>query len=1026
MLDKNFYQNPKIQHINMEEPRSSFIPFDNPQKALENEWELSNSFRLLNGKWYFKLFDMPCTVTEDIILADPKTCDFDQIIVPSNFQMFGQDIPIYTNTRYPIPVDPPFVPDINPTGVYKRNFYISQEDLDKEIFVVFEGVDSAFYVFINGSFVGFSKGPHMMHEFDITRFVQEGRNTITVVVLKYSDGTYLEDQDKWRMSGIFRDVYLLLRPKVFVRDVYLKPILSDDLKEGYLTAEIEIENRNNDQKELSIEVQVFFDKTLIKSSNKSLGLSASGKQEITFEFQIESPRLWSAELPNLYTLLAILKDMAGNILEIIPQSFGFRKIEIKNGVFYLNNVPIKLKGVNRHDMHPRVGFALTRKMMQEDITLMKQHNINCVRTSHYPNHPYFLELCDRFGIYVIDEADLETHGFGAVGDWGLLAKDPMWEDAFVERAKMMVKRDKNHPSIIMWSLGNESGYGPNHDKMAEWIRSYDKSRPIHYESARDAEVVDIVSVMYPPVNYLEEEGKKQERRPFFMCEYAHAMGNGPGNLKEYWDVIYKYPRLLGGCVWEWADHGILTKTPDGKEYYAYGGDFGDEPNDGNFCIDGLLFPDRTPSPGVIELKKVYEPVVIELLDKERGIFKVTNRYDFVSLNHIEIEWELLSNGRVVKEGVLDVSDVLPHSSKEVKIDEVKEVLEGYKGELFITFTAKLKNSMLWAKRGFVITKSQIALKEDTPQDAVQEIEKVNIIFSKQNRFEVVDFPDKVEVFAGSTLVEFCRWTVDLISLKHNGLELIKSSPRFNLWRAPTDNDMHIKNEWIKAGFDKLQRRIVNVSFEKQSEYFKVQTTSLYGAYSVKPVFEVTTSYKVFKSGIIETNVYARALRELPPLPKIGLQFMMPKEFEYVKYYGRGPHENYPDIKQSAIVGIYDMAIKDMYVPYIMPQEYGNRCDVRWAFVYNIYGIGLCIKGVPTFNFSAREYTDDVLTKAKHTYELVKADGIVVNVDFKIGGIGSQSCGPGPLEEYLIKDDKFEFCFYMIPLNNNSLNIEKLW
>jgi len=628
-------------------------------------------------------------------------------------------------------------------------------------------------------------------------------------------------------------------------------------------------------------------------------------------------------------------------------------------------------------------------------------------------------------IYVIDEADLETHGFGAVGDWGLLAKDPLWEDAFVERAKMMVKRDKNHPSIIMWSLGNESGYGPNHDKMAQWIRSYDKSRPIHYESARNAEVVDIVSVMYPPVEKLEEEGKKIERRPFFMCEYAHAMGNGPGNLKEYWDVIYKYPGLLGGCVWEWADHGILTKTPDGKEYYAYGGDFGDEPNDGNFCIDGLLFPDRTPSPGMIELKKVYEPVVIELLSKEEGTFKVTNRYDFISLNHIEVEWELLSNGRIVKEGSVDVSDILPHSSKEVKIEEVKEVLESSREELFITFTAKLKNSTAWAKRGFVITKSQIALKEYTSQDAVQKIDKANSIFSKQNRFEVVDFPDKVAVFAGNTKAEFCRWTGDLKNLEHNGHEFIKSSPRFNLWRAPTDNDVHIKNEWIKAGFDKLQRRIVNVSLEKNSKYFKVESTSVYGAYSVKPVLEVSISYKIFKSGIVETNVYARALRELPPLPKIGLQFMMPKEFEYVKYYGRGPHENYPDIKQSAIVGIYDMAIKDMYVPYIMPQEYGNRCDVRWAFVYNIHGIGLCIKGVPTFNFSAREYTDDVLTKAKHTYELTKADGIVVNVDFKIGGIGSQSCGPGPLEKYLIKDDKFEFCFYMIPVDSNSLDVEKL-
>lgn len=754
MLDKSFYQNPKIQHVNMAQPRSSFVPYASVENALLGDWELSEYLRLLNGNWYFKLFDMPCKVDQEIIKSDAKFTGFDKIIVPSNFQLFGYDKPIYTNTRYPIPVDPPYVPDINPTGVYKKEIFISKEDKEKRIFLVFEGVDCAFYLYVNQEFAGFSKVSHMMHEFDITDLLTEGKNIITVAVLKYADSTYLEDQDKWRMSGIFRDVYLLVRPKIYLKDIYLKPDLNDNLTKGSLVAEIEISNSNEEKSEFYVDVQIYADKELLKSASKLASILPKTTEQFRFEFQIEKPLLWSAETPNLYKFIVIIKDTSGKILEVIPQNFGFRKIEIKDGVFYLNNVPIKLKGVNRHDMHPRVGFAVTRKMMQEDITLMKQHNINCVRTSHYPNHPYFLELCDKFGIYVIDEADLETHGFGAVGDWGLLAKDPVWEDAFLERAKMMVMRDKNHPSIIMWSLGNESGYGPNHDKMAQWIRSYDNSRPIHYESARDAEVVDIVSVMYPPVEKLEEEGKKQEKRPFFMCEYAHAMGNGPGNLKEYWDVIYKYPRLLGGCVWEWADHGILTKTPDGKEYYAYGGDFGDEPNDGNFCIDGLLFPDRTPSPGMIELKKVYEPVMIELLDKKSGIFKVTNRYDFISLNHIEVEWELLLGGRVVKEGFVDVSDVLPHSSKEVKIDEVKEVLESCKEELFITFTAKLKNSMPWAKRGFVITKSQIAIKEETSQDAVQKIEKINAILSKQDRFEVCKLHDKLVVFAGNTEVEF--------------------------------------------------------------------------------------------------------------------------------------------------------------------------------------------------------------------------------------------------------------------------------
>lgn len=1024
MLDKNHWQNQKILHISRQESRSSFIPFHSIEYALDNQWEESELFKSLNGIWKFKLLNSPTDITQDLLDQPVECSDWDEIYVPSNFQMFGYDKPIYTNVNYPIPIDPPFVPDENPTGVYKRSLYIGKEDLDKQIFLVFEGVDSAFYVFVNSKMVGFSKGAHMMHEFDITEFLHEGENQLTVVVIKYSDATYLEDQDKWRMSGIFRDVYLLTRAKTFIKDIYIKPELNEDLTLGQLKSEIKIENRSLQEKTIRLEIQLYRGKTIIKQNSQDLKITQGEPITASFEFQIENPMLWSAETPNLYDFLTILKDENDNILEVIPQAVGFRKIDIKEGVFYLNNVPIKLKGVNRHDMHPRVGFAVTRKMMEEDIILMKQNNINTVRTSHYPNHPYFLELCDKYGIYVIDEADLETHGFNAIaGDRGVIAKDSNWEEAFVERARMMVIRDKNHPSIIMWSLGNESGYGKNHDKMAEWIRSYDKSRPIHYEGAGEAEVVDVVSVMYPTVERLENEGKKQEKRPFFMCEYAHAMGNGPGNLKEYWDVIYKYPRLLGGCVWEWADHGILTNTADGKEYFAYGGDFGDEPNDGNFCIDGLLFADRKPYTSIIELKKIYDPVYIEPIDLENGILRFHNRYDFLNLNSLEFEWQILKNGKTVQEGNLEIN-ALPHSFIDVIVPYDKEVLKDAKCEYFINIYGKLKDTTAWAKRGYLVSSSQLLLSSNLLAKNGNLSDKN--IFIKKGKFEIAEKENRIVVIANQAIYEFSKTTGDLISLKYSGQNLLKTPFRFNVWRPPTDNDVHMKQDWLKFGFDRLQRRILKTNFEKSNDYFKVQIWSVYGAYSILPAFEVCLCYHIYPSGEMVVNMSARALRQLPPLPKIGLQVLIPREFEFVRYYGRGPHENYPDIKESAMLGVYDTMVAKMYVPYVRPQEYGNRCDVRWSYLYNIYGVGLYIKGLPIFNFSAREYTDDVITKANHTYELTKANGIVLNIDYKIGGIGSQSCGPGPLEKYLVKEEKFDFRFLLAPVNANLITPEKIF
>lgn len=1005
MINKEHWQNPKLLHINREEPRSFFIPYENKEKAIKGRFSSSSYFKSLNGNWKFTLVDSPFKAPSNFEKANYDDSSWNNIFVPSNFQMLGYDKPIYTNSSYPIPLDPPYVPDLNPTGLYRKEFFINSDN--KEVFIVFEGVDSAFYLWINGHFVGFSKTPHVSHEFNITQHVKNGLNVACVMVLKYSDGTYLEDQDKWRMSGIFRDVYILMRPKTYVRDIFVKDYIADDLKK--VDVEINIEIASKATKKVFVESQIISNDNIVFDKKQELLINQSLHNVLHFA-TITNPLLWSAETPNLYKLLITLYDEDNRILEVISHNIGFRKIEIINGIFYINNMPVKLKGVNRHDIHPTLGQAVTLESMEKDIILMKQFNVNAVRTSHYPNHPIFLELCDKYGIYVIDEADLETHGFGRMGDMSYISNHPDWHDAYIDRAKRMVMRDKNHPCVIIWSLGNESGYGKNHDEMATWIRSYDKSRPIHYEGAQYSEVVDIVSVMYPTVDKLIEEGKNtSDKRPFFMCEYAHAMGNGPGNLKEYWEAIYLYPRLMGGCIWEWVDHGLLRTSPNNQNYFAYGGDFGDLPNDGNFCIDGLFFADRTPYPATFEMKKIYEPVLVELIDKNKGIVKITNRYDFINISHLEFCWQILENGKVIEEGILPELDIAPHQSMEVEIPYSKIFNDAeYHLNIFVNY----KKSTPWAEKGFVVTYFQFEL-QNRPFN-------YHLLSSNFERFDVLDESQTTNILTDEISITFNKETGKLEKLKFQGIDLIKKAPYFNIFRSPTDNDVRMKQDWFKFGFDKLQERVVDITSTFEQEEYKFIVKSIHGAYSILPVFEAVTTYQVNKNGFISVNLKAKALRDLPPLPKIGLQMILPKDFEFVKWYGKGPHENYPDICESATVGIYNKTVDEMYTPYVKPQEYGNRSDVRYMIISNIYGFGLMWIGTPYFNFSAKRYTDHMLMNSKHTFELEPADGIILNIDQKVGGIGSGSCGPGPLEKYLILDKEFDFTIYLKPINMNLI------
>ncbi|NSW90389.1 MAG: DUF4981 domain-containing protein [Firmicutes bacterium] len=1098
------WENPAVLHINREPARSSFIPYDDVESAKTGERGESPYFKLLNGTWQFYYcptpFDIPEDIPEgfqgqghhagidcdDICNEKDGICGikWDTIHVPGCWQLYGYGIPNYTNAAYPYTVDPPYVPDNNPVGLYRREFTIPSGWDSRQVFLVFEGVCSAFYVYINGQKVGFSKGSHIPAEFNITEFVRCGNNTVAVEVYQWSDASYMEDQDMWRLNGIFRDVYLISVPQVYIRDFSVRTRLDEScidatlnikafLKkgEGFLRNEVRDEVKDEIRNEVySLSLSLLDDKGMAVPDDKgepiidrkiAHSIAFDKSNETSDETSIEAilnilnPKKWSAEDPYLYKLILVLKDKKDNIIEVVGEDIGFRQVEIKDKQLLINGVPIKIKGVNRHDFHPDKGYAVSLEDMEKDIVIMKQHNINAVRTSHYPNDPRFLDLCDRYGLYVIDEADLETHGFGITGDVSQISNDPEWKKAYIDRAIRMVERDKNHPCIIMWSLGNESGYGSNHDAMAEWIRSADPTRPIHYEGAREAKVVDVVSVMYPTVDYLIEQGEKEDDpRPFFMCEYAHAMGNGPGNLKEYWEVIYKYPRLIGGCVWEWADHGIRQKNQNGKEWFAYGGDFGDWPNDGNFCIDALVFPDRVPHTGLIEYKKVIEPVHVIPIDLKQGIVKIVNKYNFISLAYLEASWSINYDGHIIQQGLLPELDIPAGKDRVVEIPYT--LPEGRPAtEYWLNIDFCLKRNEPWAPRGHEVAWAQFKLPVE-----VRKAEPVQEEVSGDRACDVRDDPgDDARNYARvyETIVpEFiiipastipclnveetgCMLTIkgedfkldfdkirgSISSLEYNGAQVLRQGPKPHIWRAPTDNDAPRQAKlWCQEGFDRLEQSIRDVSVTKHNKAVEITVKSILGVRSKAPAFGVITSYLIYGTGDIVITSTFKPKEGLPHLPRMGYEFRLPVEFDRMIWYGRGPHENYIDRKESARIGIYSGTVEEQYVPYIKPQENGNKSDVRWGAFIDSRGIGLLVTGMPSkgtscINISAHHYTAEDFTAAKHTHELVKRNEVILNVDYAQGGLGSNSCGPGPLPKYQLQPVETTFTFRLRPFSTQE-------
>ncbi len=1002
---QRYWEDTHSLHVGCEKPRAYFIPYESEQKAIQGIRGESAYVTGLDGLWRFRYHDSVEEVEGDFIAEGYDASGWDTLPVPSNWQMHGYDRPQYTNVNYPYPCDPPFVPNENPAGVYIRDFSV-EEPGDRDHYLIFEGVDSCFYLWVNGAFTGYSQVSHGTSEFNVTRSLKAGRNRIAVMVLKWCDGSYLEDQDMWRMSGIFREVYLLSRGRVHIADVFARTSLSADLSKGELSCEIEVAGAGRAQ------VKARFEdprgKVLYEGS---VDTAHSG----TIAAKIPNPLLWSAETPELYRLFL---HCGG---EVILLKLGFRTIEVQESVIRLNGAAIKFKGVNRHDSHPELGHTVPFDHMRRDLLLMKRHNVNAVRTSHYPNDPRFLELCDEMGFYVIDEADLETHGTDPAGDVNLLPKDPEFAEAFLDRMQRLVERDKNHPSIVMWSLGNESGFGENHRKMALWARERDGSRLIHYERVfhpgvyRDAKplaeatsFLDLYSRMYPSTEWIKGFlADPKESRPLLLCEYSHAMGNGPGDLKDYWDLFYAEPRLAGGFVWEWTDHAVKTKTPDGIEYYAYGGDFGEQPNDGNFCMDGLVYPDRRPHTGLLELANVIAPVSVRPVDLGAGTIEVTNLYDFVDLSHLAVSWRVERDGETLETGELAPMAILPHQSRTVQLPHAPT--SSIEGRLFLNLHFRLAADRPWAAKGHPVAIAQLELPgAGVPGKAVPKGSLPPMRSTQSEREIAIEGRDFRYLF------DKRRGT--FTALEYRGVPLIGEPPAASVWRAPTDNDRYVKAEWQAEGYDRARTHTYGVELLREDDRrMEIGWRFSLGGYSRRPILHADAAWTVYGSGDILFRARARVREGIPFLPRFGLRLVMPGGNEAVEYFGYGPHESYIDKRRSTWKSRFMTTVDELHEDYLRPQENGSHFATEWAAVTDARGIGLLFVGMNDFSFNASHYTPEELTQAAHPFQLAKHSETIVHLDAMMSGLGSNSCGPELLPQYRLSQRDIDFSVRIRPV-----------
>ena len=1008
MLVPRFYEDLNVMHDKTMPARTYYIPASVRMNDLVEHRERSDRFQLLNGEWKFQYYNSIYDVTESFYEKGYDVSGFDQVTVPGVWQMDGYDTHQYTNIRYPFPFDPPYVPQDIPCGAYVHNFEYNREKKASKAFLNFEGVDSCFYVWVNGVYAGYSQVSHATSEFDVTDLLNEGENTLAVLVLKWCDGSYLEDQDKFRMSGIFRDVYLLKRPEKTIRDYHI----TTDVEKDRVTVKLDMYFSEPVETKVTIE-------------DKYGAVVARGEaaEDGVLELTVLNPVLWNAENPYLYQIILTMPD------EVIVDRIGFRTIEIRDKVVYFNGEKIKFRGVNRHDSDPETGFVIDVRQIKKDLMLMKQHNFNAIRSSHYPNAPYFYQMCDEYGFMVIDEADIEAHGpfmlyrkedtdQNRFRRWNeKIADDPAWEKAIVDRVRLMVQRDKNRPCIVMWSMGNESAYGCNFEKALAWTKNFDPDRITQYESARyrnydityDYDNLDLYSRMYPSLQEIEDYLKNDGSKPFLLVEYCHSMGNGPGDFEDYFQMIHKDDRMCGGFVWEWCDHAIAHGTAEnGKTRYYYGGDHGEAIHDGNFCMDGLVYPDRTPHTGLLEYKNVYRPVRVVSYDWKNGQIVLHNYMDFDDLNnYVDIFYEMTQDGITVEKGKLANVVAAPHSDAVVEL----KLQVPSTGKVYLKLIYRLKKQMPLLEPGHELGFDEIKLanEDDRNRQAVKWLEQekeVGAIDVKENERQVV-------LQANDFTYVFDKRTGLFEDMQFAGRSYIDHPMELNIWRAPTDNDMYIKKEWKKAHYDAAYTRAYRIEVLQNKYGVFIMEHVAVLADTVQKILDVEMTWKINEDGKIEAVIEAVKDKEFPELPRFGIRMFLNKKMNEVTYFGMGPQESYRDKHQASCHGLFRSKVAQMHEDYIRPQENGSHYDCDYVEITSgQYGIAAVSND--SFSFNVSVYTQEELERASHNYELEESDSTVFCMDYAMNGIGSNSCGPDVLDKYRFAEEAFRFQFELIP------------
>ena len=1011
MIVPRHYEDLKIVHENTMPCRAYYIPASHEMGALVENRFSSDRLICLNGTWQFQYFESIYDLQEKFYEQGYDCGNFTQVEVPGVWQNYGYDSHQYTNVRYPIPLDPPYVPQENPCGAYIRKFMYQKQEKAPRAYLNFEGVDSCFYVWVNGTYVGYSQVSHAISEFDVTDVLKDGENTLAVLVLKWCDGTYLEDQDKFRMSGIFRDVYLLNRPENVVYDYFTTTEVQEEqavitVQASYRGKAVPTKFTLYDAEHREVASQVFQENTGTAYTHKAV-------------FVVKEPNLWNPEQPYLYTLVLETEG------EVITDRIGIREISVKDAVLYINGTAIKFKGVNRHDSDPVTGFVIGLEQMKKDLQMMKESNFNAVRSSHYPNVPYFYQLCDEYGFFVIAEADNESHGtqFQYLKDsswenvsrrWNeRISDNPEFISATLDRTKLCVHREKNRPCIVIWSMGNECGYGCTFEEALKWTKGFDTTRLTCYESSfyrsdrrkYDYSNIDIFSRMYPSLEEIQEYVDKKPDKPFLLIEYCHAMGNGPGDLEDYFQMIYQYDVLCGGFVWEWCDHAVYQgQAANGKEKYLYGGDFGEEVHDGNFCMDGLVYPDRTPHTGLLEYQNVYRPARVMSFCQKTGELCLENYMNYVDLkDYIYLVYEVNCDGKLLEKKPLTLQDsVLPHQRGSILLD----ITVPDCGKCYLKVSYHLKHRTSLMAQGSMMGFDEILLENQDGRNQ-QTIALLENQEQKEAEVQVSETDRFLSIRSDTFFYVYNKLSGLFEQLSIDGEELLETPMELNIWRAPTDNDRKIKQEWMDAGYDRSKSRAYDVQWKREGKCVRIYSTMSVAAVALQRVLDIKAVWEISNRGAISVKMQVKKNMEFPQLPRFGIRLFLKEEYENLKYYGLGPHESYRDKCKSCSHGLYDATVEEQHEDYIRPQENGSHTDCDYVMIEKENQTVIAVSPKP-FSFNVSYYTQEELARKAHNYELEKSGNTIVCLDYAQNGIGSNSCGPELRDEYQVDEETFVF------------------